>query len=129
MRFSQDQIKALEKRFQDQQYLLPADRKVLAVALRMTERQVKTWFQNKRAQHKRSRNCSRLNPMIMPSLFPSNFMTPTACTPLTSCHTTYNLCHLRNSPVVMANPLLYPTPIQSPTLPLLPLFPRLLIDK
>lgn len=55
MRFSPEQIQALEQRFQEQQYLLPADRKILSVTLRMTERQIKTWFQNKRAQFKRSR--------------------------------------------------------------------------
>ena len=55
MRFTPEQIQALEQRFQDQQYLLPADRKVLSVSLKMTERQIKTWFQNKRAQYKRTR--------------------------------------------------------------------------
>ena len=59
MRFSPEQIQALEQRFQEQQYLLPADRKILAVTLRMTERQVKTWFQNKRAQFKRSQALSQ----------------------------------------------------------------------
>lgn len=55
MRFNQEQIQTLEQRFQEQQYLLPADRKLLADSLGMSERQVKTWFQNKRAQCKRSR--------------------------------------------------------------------------
>ena len=54
MRFSPEQIQALEQRFQEQQYLLPADRKILSLTLQMTERQIKTWFQNKRAQYKRS---------------------------------------------------------------------------
>lgn len=55
MRFSPEQVQILEQRFQKQHYLLPADRKVLALSLRMSERQVKTWFQNKRAQCKRAR--------------------------------------------------------------------------
>lgn len=54
MRFSSEQVHSLERRFQDQQYLLPAERKLLAARLGMSERQVKTWFQNKRAQIKRS---------------------------------------------------------------------------
>lgn len=62
MRFTPEQIQVLEQRFQEQHYLLPADRKVLALALRMTERQVKTWFQNKRAQYKRTRPLIR-NPV------------------------------------------------------------------
>ena len=62
MRFTPEQIHVLERRFQEQHYLLPADRKILALALRMTERQVKTWFQNKRAQYKRTRPLVR-NPI------------------------------------------------------------------
>lgn len=55
MRFTPEQIQILERRFQEQHYLLPADRKILSLALQLTERQVKTWFQNKRAQYKRTR--------------------------------------------------------------------------
>lgn len=62
MRFTPTQIQMLEQQFQEQHYLLPADRKILAMALRMTERQVKTWFQNKRAQYKRTRPLIR-NPI------------------------------------------------------------------
>ena len=62
MRFTPVQIQALEKRFQKQHYLLPTDRKFLAKSLHMTERQVKTWFQNKRAQYKRTRPLVR-NPV------------------------------------------------------------------
>lgn len=80
MRFSQEQIQALEKRFQQQHYLVPADRKILAFALRMSERQVKTWFQNRRAQYKRSKplvRCPQLHHMkptyrfTMDSLIPA----------------------------------------------------------
>ena len=62
MRFTPAQIQVLEKRFLEQHYLLPADRKFLARSLHMTERQVKTWFQNKRAQYKRTRPLVR-NPV------------------------------------------------------------------
>ena len=55
MRFTPEQIQVLERRFREQHYLLPADRKILSLALQLTERQVKTWFQNKRAQYKRTR--------------------------------------------------------------------------
>ena len=73
MRFTPAQIQALEKRFQKQHYLLPADRKFLAKSLHMTERQVKTWFQNKRAQYKRTRPLVR-NPV---------YHHPSSPTPLT----------------------------------------------
>ena len=82
MRFSPEQIQTLEMRFQEQHYLLPADRRLLAVALRMTERQVKTWFQNKRAQYKRSRCVLPVpifHPMFAPSAF--NYGLPTAFRP------------------------------------------------
>ena len=59
MRFSAEQVQSLERRFQEQQYLLPAERKLLAARLGMSERQVKTWFQNKRAQCKRSKSFLR----------------------------------------------------------------------
>ena len=62
MRFTPEQIHTLEQHFEEQHYLLPADRKVIALALKMTERQVKTWFQNKRAQYKRTRPLIR-NPI------------------------------------------------------------------
>ena len=68
MRFSPEQIQTLEQRFQEQHYLLPADRKVLALALRMSERQVKTWFQNKRAQCKRSRT-QTFHPLLSPRYY------------------------------------------------------------
>ena len=64
MRFSAEQVQALERRFQKQHYLLPAERKLLAARLGMTERQVKTWFQNKRAQ------CKRSKPFLKSAFFP-----------------------------------------------------------
>lgn len=73
MRFTPAQIQTLEKKFLNQHYLLPADRKYLAKSLHMTERQVKTWFQNKRAQYKRTRPLVR-NPV---------YHYPSSPTPLT----------------------------------------------
>ena len=76
MRFTPAQIQVLEKRFQKQHYLLPADRRCLAKSLNMTERQVKTWFQNKRAQYKRTRPLVR-NPVYRhPGPLPASFALP-----------------------------------------------------
>ena len=72
MRFTPAQIQSLEKKFLNQHYLLPVDRKYLAKSLHMTERQVKTWFQNKRAQYKRTRPLVR-NPVYH---YPSSPPTP-----------------------------------------------------
>ncbi|XP_025047706.1 T-cell leukemia homeobox protein 2 [Alligator sinensis] len=51
--FSRVQICELEKRFHRQKYLASAERAALAKALKMTDAQVKTWFQNRRTKWRR----------------------------------------------------------------------------
>nr|XP_020638565.1 hematopoietically-expressed homeobox protein HHEX isoform X1 [Pogona vitticeps] len=53
VRFSNDQTLELEKKFETQKYLSPPERKRLAKMLQLSERQVKTWFQNRRAKWRR----------------------------------------------------------------------------
>ncbi|XP_038070878.1 hematopoietically-expressed homeobox protein HHEX homolog [Patiria miniata] len=53
VRFSNDQTMELEKKFESQKYLSPPERKKLAKLLQLSERQVKTWFQNRRAKWRR----------------------------------------------------------------------------
>ncbi|XP_030841717.1 hematopoietically-expressed homeobox protein HHEX homolog [Strongylocentrotus purpuratus] len=53
VRFSNDQTMELEKKFENQKYLSPPERKKLAKVLQLSERQVKTWFQNRRAKWRR----------------------------------------------------------------------------
>ncbi|XP_053556923.1 T-cell leukemia homeobox protein 2 [Bombina bombina] len=48
--FSRVQICELEKRFHRQKYLASAERASLAKSLRMSDSQVKTWFQNRRTK-------------------------------------------------------------------------------
>lgn len=51
--FTNMQIVELERRFRNQQYLSPADRDEIATTLHLTNAQVITWFQNRRAKQKR----------------------------------------------------------------------------
>uniref|UniRef100_A0A670Y7Q7 T cell leukemia homeobox 3 n=1 Tax=Pseudonaja textilis TaxID=8673 RepID=A0A670Y7Q7_PSETE len=53
--FSRVQICELEKRFHRQKYLASAERAALAKSLKMTDAQVKTWFQNRRTKWRRRR--------------------------------------------------------------------------
>lgn len=48
--FTRVQIAELEKRFHKQKYLASAERASLAKSLKMTDAQVKTWFQNRRTK-------------------------------------------------------------------------------
>lgn len=48
--FTRMQICELEKRFIKQKYLASAERATLAKTLKMTDAQVKTWFQNRRTK-------------------------------------------------------------------------------
>ncbi|NXX47081.1 PV1 protein, partial [Tricholaema leucomelas] len=51
--FSAEQISTLESSFQRQQYLGAAERRKLAGRMRLSEVQIKTWFQNRRMKLKR----------------------------------------------------------------------------
>lgn len=54
MRFTPQQTQSLERRFAGHKYLSPEDRRHLALQLKLSDRQVKTWFQNRRAKWRRS---------------------------------------------------------------------------
>ncbi|XP_012553054.2 hematopoietically-expressed homeobox protein HHEX homolog [Bombyx mandarina] len=54
VRFTAAQTGALERRFNASKYLSPDERRALATTLRLSDRQVKTWFQNRRAKWRRT---------------------------------------------------------------------------
>uniref|UniRef100_A0A5S6QHR8 Homeobox domain-containing protein n=1 Tax=Trichuris muris TaxID=70415 RepID=A0A5S6QHR8_TRIMR len=51
--FTKTQVTELERKFLDQKYLASAERASLAQALKMSDAQVKTWFQNRRTKWRR----------------------------------------------------------------------------
>ncbi|VDN90041.1 unnamed protein product [Brugia pahangi] len=55
IRFTNEQTDALEQKFGNHKYLSSQERKKLARSLQLSERQVKTWFQNRRAKWRRIR--------------------------------------------------------------------------
>ncbi|XP_051789778.1 homeobox protein notochord-like [Erpetoichthys calabaricus] len=52
--FTEEQLRRLEAVFSTQRYLTGADKVILASALRLSETQVKVWFQNRRTRWKKS---------------------------------------------------------------------------
>lgn len=62
IRFTSQQTKNLENRFSSSKYLSPEERRHLALQLKLTDRQVKTWFQNRRAKWRRANQTKRSVP-------------------------------------------------------------------
>ncbi|XP_030309116.1 homeobox protein vent1B-like, partial [Calypte anna] len=66
--FSAEQLSTLESSFQRQRYLGAAERRKLAGRMRLSEVQIKTWFQNRRMKLKRQLQELRSEPFCSPPL-------------------------------------------------------------
>ncbi|XP_015348040.1 T-cell leukemia homeobox protein 3 [Marmota marmota marmota] len=75
--FSRVQICELEKRFHRQKYLASAERAALAKSLKMTDAQVKTWFQNRRTKWRGLAAPSCFESPLQSHFYPSPFFDPT----------------------------------------------------
>ncbi|KAJ3609648.1 hypothetical protein NHX12_024164 [Muraenolepis orangiensis] len=73
--YSSFQLAALQRRFQNTQYLALPERAELAASLGLTQTQVKIWFQNKRSKLKKIMK----NGELPPELSPSSSSDPMAC--------------------------------------------------
>ncbi|XP_057377067.1 homeobox protein HEX homolog pha-2-like [Daphnia carinata] len=68
IRFTHRQSHCLEETFSSTRYLTPGQRRALANKLSLSERQVKTWFQNRRAKWRRSRKGEKLLMNVLPKI-------------------------------------------------------------
>ncbi|XP_061204920.1 homeobox protein VENTX-like [Neopsephotus bourkii] len=70
--FSAEQVSTLESSFQKQQYLGAAERRKLARRMRLSEVQIKTWFQNRRMKLKRQLQELRTESLCSPPYGPQS---------------------------------------------------------
>ena len=63
--FTGKQIFELEKSFESKKYLSSAERAEMATSLKVTQQQVKIWFQNRRTKWKKAENISNTEAAVI----------------------------------------------------------------
>ncbi|XP_063685446.1 homeobox protein ceh-9-like [Bolinopsis microptera] len=72
--FSKIQLFRLERRFHDQKYLSSYEKALIAHSLQLTQQQVQTWFQNRRAKAKREEREKEETSGQIHRLLPTSFI-------------------------------------------------------
>ncbi|KAG9470181.1 hypothetical protein GDO78_018677 [Eleutherodactylus coqui] len=69
-KFTAEQLQELEKSFSDNRYIGSSEKKRLSQVLKLSEIQIKTWFQNRRMKFKRQSQDARVEALLSGRHFP-----------------------------------------------------------
>ncbi|CAH2322411.1 homeobox vex1-like [Pelobates cultripes] len=69
-KFTEEQLQELEKSFLENRYIGASEKKRLSRVLKLSETQIKTWFQNRRMKYKRQKQDARVDAIFSRLYFP-----------------------------------------------------------
>ncbi|KAM5242540.1 homeobox protein VENTX [Hipposideros larvatus] len=101
--FTAEQVSTLESSFRHRRYLGPLERRRLAQKMRLSEVQIKTWFQNRRMKHKRQLQDSQPSARLPGALYAPLAFCPPPSAPDSGLQLLYPWASLPQ-PLVLAQP-------------------------